>query len=56
MTVHDLYGREIKTIVDEMRSPGEYSVKVDVSGLPGGLYLVRLQAGDKSATGRFVKL
>ena len=28
------------------KMPGEYEVEVDVSDLPNGLYIVRLQAGN----------
>jgi len=50
----DIYGREIKTIMDEMKSPGEYTFRMDVSDLPAGVYLVRVQAGGQSAVRKLV--
>jgi hypothetical protein len=32
--------------LDEVKSPGEYTVRIDVSDLPAGVYLVRLQVGE----------
>jgi hypothetical protein len=52
--IYDLHGREIMTVTDGVKSPGEYSVRVDVSGLPAGVYVVRLQAGGQSAMRKLV--
>jgi hypothetical protein len=46
LTMVDLFGREVQTLVDEEKSSGEYLVRIDVSTLPAGVYLVRLQAGE----------
>jgi hypothetical protein len=54
LKIYDLYGREVKTLVEEMRSPGGYSVRADVSDLPAGVYIVRLQAGNTSTSTKFV--
>jgi len=50
----DLFGREVRTLVDELKSPGEYSVRMDVSDLPAGVYLVRVQAGGQSAVRKLI--
>jgi predicted outer membrane repeat protein len=50
----DIYGREIKTIRDETKSPGEFSVRMDVSDLPAGVYMVRVQADGQSAVRKLV--
>lgn len=50
----DLYGREVRTLMDETKSPGEYTVRMDVSDLPAGVYLVRVQAGGQSAVRKLV--
>jgi hypothetical protein len=52
--IFDLYGREVRTLVDEAKSTGEYSVRMDVSELPAGVYLVRLQTGGQSAVSKLV--
>jgi hypothetical protein len=43
--VYDLLGREVATPVNEVKSPGEYSVSWNADGLSSGVYLYRLQAG-----------
>jgi hypothetical protein len=54
LKIFDLYGREIMTMMDETKSTGEYSVKMDVSDLPAGVYLVWVQAGGQSAVKKLV--
>jgi photosystem II stability/assembly factor-like uncharacterized protein len=54
LKVHDIWGREVSTLVNEIQSPGEYMVPFDASGLPAGIYLVRLQAGDTVVTEKMV--
>jgi hypothetical protein len=54
LSICDLYGREVRTLKDVVYSPGEYNVRMDVSGLPPGVYLVRLQAGGQSAVRKLV--
>jgi hypothetical protein len=52
----DLFGKEIKKIADVVKSPGKHTVRIDVSGLQPGVYLVRVQAGSESVTRKMVKL
>jgi hypothetical protein len=54
-------GRVVTTLVDGKLNPGHYQVSWDAAGvpssrLPGGIYFVRLQAGEFSATRKLVKL
>ena len=42
LEVYDALGRRIATLVDDVRPAGRFSVRVDATGLPGGLYLYRL--------------
>ncbi len=42
LKVYDVLGNEIKTLVNEMKSIGNYEVKFDASNLPSGIYLYRL--------------
>jgi len=44
--VFDLYGREIKTLVDKVVQPGVHQIEWNASGLPAGIYLYRMQAGN----------
>ncbi|MCX8010607.1 MAG: T9SS type A sorting domain-containing protein, partial [Ignavibacteria bacterium] len=48
--VYDLLGREIRTLVDDYRQPGEYQVTFDGSSLHSGLYLLQMRAGSFSST------
>jgi hypothetical protein len=43
--VYDLLGREVATLVDEVKDPGTYELLFDASGLASGAYLCRLVAG-----------
>jgi hypothetical protein len=54
LRLYDLYGKEIRTLVDEAKSPGEYSVRMDVYDLPPGIYFIRVQAGGQTAVRKLV--
>lgn len=45
LTVYDILGRKIQTIVNETQQPGRYEVKFDGSTLASGVYLYQLRAG-----------
>ena len=42
MKVYDVLGRDVATLVDDMRSPGEYSVSWNAASVASGTYLCRL--------------
>ena len=44
--IFDVLGRKIKTLVDEIKSPGSYSITLDASNLSSGIYFYRLSAGN----------
>ncbi len=50
LKVYDALGREVATLVNETKQPGEYSVVFDGNDLPSGVYLYRLTAGNFSQT------
>jgi hypothetical protein len=50
LTVFDVLGREVKTLVNEYKSAGTYEVTFDGSALSSGLYLYRITSGDFSDT------
>ncbi len=45
LKVFDVAGREVSTLVNEMKNPGEYTVQWDGSGYASGIYFYTLQAG-----------
>jgi hypothetical protein len=45
LRVYDLLGREVATLVNEVKQPGTYTVQWDASSLASGLYFYRLEAG-----------
>jgi hypothetical protein len=46
LIVYDLLGRQVATLVNEVKQPGIYTVQFDGSNLASGVYLYRLHAGD----------
>jgi subtilisin family serine protease len=54
--VYDILGNEIKTIVNENKAPGTYSVTFDAKGLPSGVYLYKLTAGNYTSVKKLVLL
>jgi hypothetical protein len=49
IVVYDYLGRTVRTLIDENRASGHYSVQFDASTLASGMYLYRLSAGSYSA-------
>jgi hypothetical protein len=47
LTIYDLLGREIETLVDEFKSIGSYDVLVDGSNLASGFYYYQLKIENK---------
>ncbi|MBE0571220.1 MAG: M20/M25/M40 family metallo-hydrolase [Ignavibacteriaceae bacterium] len=56
LTVHDILGNEVVTLVNEDKPSGEYVVEFDGSNLPSGIYFYRLQAGAFSETRKMILL
>ncbi|GJQ33610.1 MAG: hypothetical protein HBSAPP04_24490 [Ignavibacteriaceae bacterium] len=56
LVVFDALGRECVTLVDEMKSDGNYSVTFDATGLPSGVYLYRLSTDGFTRTKKMVLL
>jgi hypothetical protein len=54
--VYDVLGRDVATLVNEVRQPGTYTVEFDASNLASGMYSYRLQAGDFVSTKRMLVL
>jgi Carbohydrate esterase 2 N-terminal/Secretion system C-terminal sorting domain/GDSL-like Lipase/Acylhydrolase family len=54
MKIFDLLGREIVTLVNEMKSAGSYNVQFNASTLSSGMYFCRLQAGHAVAVSKLM--
>jgi len=52
LTVYDISGREVATLVDGMRNAGIHEAFFDAADLTSGVYLYRLQAGDFHSAGK----
>ena len=49
LTIYDITGRLIETLVNEKQQPGYYSVQWDASQYSSGVYIYRIQADGFSA-------
>ena len=56
LKVFDVQGREIQTRINEVKSPGQYTVMFGGQNLPSGIYFYHLQAGSFSETRKLILL
>jgi hypothetical protein len=54
LTVYDLLGRRIETLLDEYKQAGVHAVTFDASHLASGIYFYRLLAGEITETKRML--
>jgi photosystem II stability/assembly factor-like uncharacterized protein len=54
ITVFNAIGCKVSTIVDEYKSPGNYSFKFNGSKMASGIYLYRLESGNYTVSKKFV--
>lgn len=54
LTVYDVLGREVATLVNEVQDPGAKSVLFDSRNLPSGVYAYRLVAGGSTGVLKMV--
>ena len=52
----DVLGRKAKTLVDKTQKAGYYSVPIESSALPQGVYFLRMEAGNYRKSVKLVKL
>ncbi|MCP5062292.1 MAG: T9SS type A sorting domain-containing protein [Ignavibacteriae bacterium] len=45
LTLYDILGKEVATLVNEKKNPGNYEIKFDASKLSSGIYYYQLKAG-----------
>jgi len=56
LTVYDIMGRQVATLVNEAKKPGFYNVQFDASRMASGLYLYRIEAGSFVKTHKMMLL
>jgi len=54
LKVYDILGNEVATLVNEEKTPGNYSVEWNASSLASGVYVYRLQAGSFVQTRKMI--
>ncbi len=58
LTIYDILGRKVATLVNKKQAPGNYSVQFNASsvsgGLPSGVYFYTLRAGNFSVTKKMI--
>ncbi len=52
VSLYDLSGRRVATIVDRVLGEGKNAAALDVGGMPAGVYILRLEAGGRVAAKR----
>lgn len=56
LTIYDILGRKMKTIVDERKDAGSYLINVDLSDLSSGVYFYHLHTDNFNATKKMLLL
>jgi hypothetical protein len=54
LRVYDVLGREIASLMNEIKQPGEYKVNWNASEFPSGVYFYRLQSGSYIDTKKLI--
>jgi len=47
LTVYDILGKKIQTLVNEYQEPGEYYINFEAGNIPDGIYFYKLQTGSE---------
>jgi len=55
LSVIDIHGKEIISLVNETQSAGEYIARFDASDLPSSIYFIYLQVDDQIVTKKIIK-
>ncbi|MBK8944280.1 MAG: T9SS type A sorting domain-containing protein [Ignavibacteriae bacterium] len=54
LIIYDVLGKEIETLVNENKSPGNYEVNFNASNFAAGVYYYQLKTGDFVKTKKMV--
>jgi len=56
LSIYNLLGQKVATLVSEKQPSGTYKVELDATGFASGVYLYKLKAGDFVETQKMVLL
>jgi len=56
LTIFNVQGREVQILVNDIKTPGEYTVEVNAQNLSSGIYFYHLKAESFSETKKFIVL
>ncbi len=56
MSVYDIHGKRVETLLNEHLQKGKYEVTWNAAGMPGGIYIVRMLAGNTVQSRKLVLL
>lgn len=56
VTIYDILGREVKTLVNDQQHPGSYTIKWDASNVSSGVYFYQLKTKDYINTKKMILL
>jgi len=56
LKVYDLLGKEVKTLVNEIKPAGIYSMEFDGSNLPSEIYYYKIESGDFTQVRKMILL
>ncbi|MCX6601614.1 MAG: T9SS type A sorting domain-containing protein [bacterium] len=54
LRLYDVLGREVAVLMNEIQTAGRHRLTFDASGMPSGVYLCRLEAGEMAQTRKIV--
>ncbi len=54
--VYDILGKEVETLVNEQKAPGNYNIEFNANRLSSGIYFYRMQAGSFVSTKKLIIL
>jgi hypothetical protein len=56
LKVYDMLGRELRTLVSDLKPPGSYTVEWDARGIASGVYFYRIEVGAFRETRKLILL
>ncbi len=56
LKVYNILGNEVKTLVNENKDAGEYSINFNANNLPSGVYFYRISAGNYTSLKKMILL